>query len=87
MKLTLEPSGKFRLVDGGLPLAGKWRREGDALTFDVETFMERSLATQPEAARKAANAFSGSLRGNVLLFRGLTGPEVRLERRPPETGG
>ena len=84
IKLTLDALGTFRLVDGGLPLAGRWRRTGNLLTFDVETLMERPLGVQPETTRKAADAFQAKVSpdGSEIDFRGLSGDWVTLKRSP-----
>ena len=82
VKLTLQPSGKFELVDGGLPAAGEWRRKGDLLTLDVKTFMNRPLEMLPDPTKKAAASLQVKVRpdGSEIDFRRLTGPVIVLKR-------
>lgn len=80
--LTLTADGRFQLVDGGLPLAGQWRRKDDAILFDVETLMNRPIGTQPGQARTAIGALSGKVTPGALIYHSLAGEGVRLTRQP-----
>ena len=82
VRLTLRAGGKFDLVDGGLPFAGRWRRKDGTLEFDVESIMGRPLGAEP-MAKKAAGAFGGTIRADAIEFRTLSGTTATLRRESP----
>jgi hypothetical protein len=84
VELDLKPSGRFTLLEGGIPKEGTYRTEGQKAFLKVDTFMDRPIEDQGELAVKMNKEIELTVqKDGSLLFTdpaGLDPQSVGLER-------
>lgn len=84
VELTLEPNGRFELLEGGLPKSGTFHAEGQTAYLKITHFMDRPIEAQGEAAVKMNQeiVLTAQKDGSVLFDDpgGIAKETVRLTR-------